>query len=332
MGIARIVPSAWQTVKNLSLGSSIFWSVVTDSPLSLKETSGRTNILILGIAGGNHDGANLTDTMIFLSVDTKTYAMTMVSIPRDIWVDSLKSKINSAYEFGEEKRKGGGLILTKAVVEDTLGQPVHYALLINFSGFTKMIDRLGGLDIEIENSFDDPKYPIAGLENDLCDGDPEYLCRYERLHFDKGLQTMNGEQALKYVRSRQAEGDEGTDFARSRRQQKMLTSFKNKILSYKILLSPGKILALQKEFGENVSTDIQTSEIDDLLKISRKLNSSKIKTLVLDTGDEKTGREGLLINPSAWEYKGAWVLVPKAGNWGEIQRYIDGELKETPSS
>lgn len=326
LGLFRLTPPAWQILRNFSLGSSIVWSVITDRPLNLKENSGRTNVLLLGRSGGELEGANLTDTIIFASTNLKTYETVVVSLPRDIWVDSLKSKINSTYEMGEEKRPGGGLILTKAVVSDLLGQPIHYAVLIDFSGFKKIIDLLGGVEIAVENTFDDYKYPLAGRENDPCDGDPTFQCRFEHLHFDQGIQHMDGERALKYARSRQAEGDEGTDFARSRRQQKALLALKNEILSRKTLLNLGKILALKRILGENMTTDISTSEIDDFVKIVRKQNSTKIKTLTLDTGDEKNGREGFLINPPSWVYDGAWVLVPRTGNFGEIQQYLKSQL------
>lgn len=326
LGLFKVVPATFSFLKNLSLGSSIVWSVVTNQPLSLKETEGRTNILVLGIAGGDHEGANLTDTLIFLSVNLKTYKATMLSLPRDIWADSLKNKINTAYEIGEEKKPGGGLILAKAVVSDILGQQIHYMVLIDFTGFQKMIDLLGGVDIEVERAFDDYKYPIVGKENDLCDGDLEYQCRYEHLHFDQGLQHMDGQWALKYVRSRQAEGDEGTDFARSQRQQKVITVLKAKMLSQETILNPGKILSLKKVLGENILTDIQTSEIDDFLKITRKVNSTKINTLTLDTGDEKNGQAGFLVNPPVWQYDGAWVLVPRSGDWKEVQQYLNSQL------
>lgn len=327
LGLVKIVPPTFDFLKKFSFGPAMIWSVITDPTPRLKETEGRTNILLLGRAGGDHDGADLTDTIIFLSVNLKTSEITLISLPRDIWAPSLKDRINTAYEIGEGKRKGGGLILSKAIVSDLLNQPVHYAVLIDFSGFKKMVDLLGGLQVDVENSFDDYKYPIEGKENDLCDGDPEFSCRHEHLHFDKGTQFMDGERVLKYVRSRQAEGEEGTDFARSKRQQKVLLSLKNKILARETLLNPGKILSLEKLAGESIVTDIQTSEFDDFLKIARSQNLAKMRTLTLDTGDKNKGRDGLLINPPISAYNGAWVLAPRSGDWQEIQSYIKSQLQ-----
>ena len=81
-----------------------------------------------------------------------------------------------------------------------MGQPVHYALLIDFSSFKKAIDVLGGVDVNVERSFDDFHFPIEGKENDSCNGDPTFSCRYEHVSFKKGWQKMDGDTALKFAK------------------------------------------------------------------------------------------------------------------------------------
>ena len=276
---------------------------------NLRNTNRRTNVLILGSGGANHAASDLTDSLIFASINLDTNETALLSIPRDIWAESLKAKINTAYHYGEEKKKGGGLILAKATVSEVLDQPVHYGFLLDFQGFVKAIDLVGGIGIEVERTFDDYKYPIPGKE----DAEPEEL-RYEHLHFDQGLQHMDGERALKFVRSRYAEGEEGTDFARSKRQQKMLLALKNKLFSVKTILNPKKIKELIKIFGDSIDTDIDEKDYPEFLKLALKLDQSKIKTAVLD--------ENLLYNPPNDKYDGQWVLVPKSGSWQEIQDYV----------
>lgn len=326
LALFKVLPPTVNFFKNLATNSSIVWSVIFQKELKVKQSEGRTNILLLGIPGGDHEGATLSDTIIFSSINLKTKDILLLSLPRDIWVASLNDKINTAYALGEEKRKGGGLVLAKAVVAEILGQPVHYAVRIDFSGFERGIDLLGGMDIEVERALDDYKYPLAGRENDDCEGDPEFLCRFEHLHFEKGWQHMDGKTALKYVRSRQAEGEEGTDFARSRRQQKLILALKEKALSAKTFLNPVKMLKLKENFGESLKADISEKEIDDFIKLALEINSAKIRTAALDTGDPKTGRPGLLLNPPIWEY-GAWVLVPEGGNWEKVQEYVRCEIE-----
>ena len=109
---------------------------------------------------------------------------------------------------------------------DVLGIPIHYNVTINFEVFKQIVDTLGGIDVEIENTFTDSEYPIEGKEDD-----PVIANRYETVTFTKGLEKMNGERALKYVRSRHGDGAEGTDFARSKRQQKVILAIKDKLMS-----------------------------------------------------------------------------------------------------
>src|SRR5690606_8070895 len=139
-----------------------------------------------------------------------------------------KGKINRAYSDAEIKQEGGGIILSRAVVEKVLDQPVDYVLRVDFSGFVQAVDMLGGIDVKVDRTFDDYEYPVSGKETDTCGFEGEefekratdssqleaFPCRYEHLHFDAGVQSMDGETALRFVRSRHATGAEGSDFAR----------------------------------------------------------------------------------------------------------------------
>jgi len=114
--------------------------------------------------------------------------------------------------------------LSKQIVSEVTGQPVNYALVIDFSGFQDIINTLGGIDVTVDRSFTDTKYPIAGKENDTCGADPTLACRYLTIHFEKGPTHMIGATALEFVRSREGDNGENTDFARSARQQKVIAA------------------------------------------------------------------------------------------------------------
>jgi len=274
----------------------------------------RTNILILGKGGKGHDAPDLTDTVIFASITHTDPSLSLVSLPRDIWIPELRAKLNSTYYWGNQKKDGGGLILTKSTVESIVGQPVHYGLVIDFSGFMRIVDVLGGVEVDVERGFVDEKYPIAGKENDECDGDPEYKCRYETIRFEKGTQTMNGETALIFARSRNAEGDEGTDLAREIRQQKILAAIQTKTLSSEVLFSPKKIISVWEVVRESVETDIDPS-VGAILARRLFQTRNQIKSYVLS--------EDLLINPPIqFKYDNLYVFIPKAGNWKEVQSWV----------
>lgn len=328
--------------------SSLFpllWDVFFNKEIKLDKTNHNVNILLLGIGGENHDGPNLTDTIMFASLDTDNNMVRMVTIPRDLWVPDLKAKINTAYSTGESKRKDGGLVLSKAVVAKVLGQPVDYVLRIDFNGFVKAVDLVGGLELDVERTFDDYEYPIEGKEADPCGHTEEeveelatssaqleaFPCRYQHLHFDKGFQKMDGKTALQFVRSRHAKGPEGSDFSRSKRQEKVIKAFKDKIISLDMFINPGKIVDLYDVLKNSIHTDIKDEEFDDFIKLSQKLRGADIQTLVLDAGDEKEKREGLLFIPDSFNnFQNQWVLIPKAGdgNYSDIQGNVICFVKE----
>ncbi|CAN5160025.1 hypothetical protein BH09PAT1_BH09PAT1_4690 [soil metagenome] len=324
----------------------VAYQVAFNKNIDLKKTQDeRVNILLLGIGGGSHDGPNLTDTIIFASIDPKNKKVTMVTLPRDLWVPDVNGRINSIYPKGLDQGKEKGLMYAKAEIGKILGQKIDYGFRIDFNGFIKAVDRMGGLDITVDRTFDDYAYPVTGKEDDPCGFDEikiaslsaelatgsateleTFPCRYEHLHFDKGIQHMDGTTALKYVRSRHAIGPEGSDFSRSKRQEKVITAFKDKIFSAGTLLNPLTLVSLYDTFQASIDTDIQKGEYDDFVKLAQKMKGAMMKNYVIDTGDESEGRPELLINPpvSADQYGGAWVLVPKAGprDYSEIQAYV----------
>ena len=288
----------------------------------VREINGRTNILVLGKGGEGHDAPDLTDTILFISLNRDEKRITMISLPRDIWFPALRTKLNSVYYWGNKKEDGGGIILAKSSVEEILGQHVHYAVVLDFSAFKKIIDVLGGVEVEVETSFIDEKYPITGKENDLCDGDSDYKCRYETLRFVQGGQMMDGETALKFARSRNAEGDEGTDFARQKRQQKIIKAIEERILNREILLSPTKLFQLKNAFLSNIETDIKEDETSVIARYF--LNSrNNLASHVLP--------EELLDNPPKLsKYDNLYVFVPKKEDpsassglsWSEVHEWV----------
>lgn len=331
-------------VRNISKVTPFLLQLIFNRDISVSKTDGSINILLLGIGGGNHEGPNLTDTIIFASINPDKNSVVLVSIPRDLWVPELKQKINTIYAIGEDKRKGGGLILTKAILSRILKQEINYGFRIDFDGFIKAVDAVGGLDVNVDKTFDDYEYPVEGKESDPCGHKEEELqplatassqlevfpCRYKHLHFDFGLTHMDGKTALEFVRSRHAQGEEGTDFARSKRQEKVILAFKEKIFSAGTLLNPTKIMSLYSLLKSSIDTDIPQDQFDDFVRLAGKMKQVPIKRLVLDQGDEELKRYGLLDNPPLEEeYKSQWVLIPRIGNgdFTEVQDYVDCEIE-----
>lgn len=301
------------------LGS--FWENSTSAvtrmltgPRSLKKDEGVTNFLLVGIdRRSRNENSFLADTLIIASFNHKTEKATLLSLPRDLWVKG--TKINAIPALGDQSAyPNGGMQLLADTLEETISIPVHYYARIDFEGFEKGIDAISGIDIFVDTAFDDYMYPRAGYEN------APWEERFEHLHFNEGLQRMDGVTALKYARSRHALGPEGTDFARARRQQKVLLAVKNKVLSTETLFDFGRLRELYFALTENVFTNVEIAELPLFFNLAKNFEGQKIETFVLDGGD---GPGGLLYSPQDIEnYGGAWVLVPKAGDFSEVQEFV----------
>ena len=318
-----------QLIKNPRIALSFF----RDPSGELKSTDGRTNFLVLGIdkrdnvsytylgpSGKQEHNGFLSDTVIVASVNLDTKKTSLISVPRDTWVSipswnnfpASEGKINSAYSLGDTYSfPGGGLKLTEKMVSKHLGVPIHYGIRVDFAGFKKAIDTLGGIDVKVEKSFDDYRYPVSGKEAVKC-SDGSFNCRFEHIHFDAGLTHMDGVTALKYARSRSGTNGEGSDFARAHRQQKVIQSFLKKALSINNLLDPIKVNKLFSGFGETVETDFDIASIPALVSLAKEADFKEMKTFVLDPSSN------LMYTPNASLYGGAYVIIPKNG-WGQVK-------------
>lgn len=304
------------------------------------------NILLMGYGGPGHEGAYLTDTMMVIHIDLKQRKALLLSIPRDIWVkvptksgDDFHAKINSVYQMGlfENKYpdiptiylgKQGAGDLIKTVVGQITGLPIDYYAALDFEGFRRAVDILDGVDITITKPLDDFEYPIAGHEDDLCGKTEEDLpelekiatespqlafpCRYEHLHFDAGKTHLDGEVALKFVRSRHAEGD-GGDFGRANRQQQFLQAVKEKVISIGFI---PKIIPLLDELDTHVRTDIPLEITNKFLGQAKYSGEYIMSTLVLS--------DDTFIKPAISD-DGQYILIPKGGldRWDDIKTWIN---------
>jgi polyisoprenyl-teichoic acid--peptidoglycan teichoic acid transferase len=281
----------------------------SEAPLK-GEAENRINILLLGMGGAGHDGPYLTDTIILASFQPSSNQVSMFSIPRDLLVEIPGYgywKINNANAFGEQKDENNGADITKQVVANTFDLPVHYYVRIDFSGFEKIIDEIDGIKVEVDRSFTDYQYPT----NDH---------KHQVVSFEQGFQTMDGDTALKYVRSRHGNNGEGSDFARSARQQKVIQAFKNRILSYNFLLNPNKIKKVSTKLSEHLRTDMEFWELLKFAKIFKDINMETVTNHVLDDSP------GGYLYPSIVNQ--AYVLKPRGEDFSQIQFLIKNIFNE----
>jgi polyisoprenyl-teichoic acid--peptidoglycan teichoic acid transferase len=279
--------------------------------------SGRTNLLVLGYGGTGHDGAYLTDSIILISLIPSDRATTIISVPRDLWVQippnsGQYAKINTAYQDGfyngyngmTAGRDAGGQEAADKI-SAVLGLPITYWLTMDFDGFRSLVDALGGVDINVPVGFT-ARYPA----ND----DPTINPNWKIIHFNAGPQHMDGEQAIEYARARYVVSplSQASDFARSVRQQLLITAILGR--AKQIGAWPGLLdatTALQNAIYTNLS-------VTDLGLFGEKLNFAHAARIGLSDQNVLVGSQSS---------DGQDILLPANGDWSSIQQYIASNLK-----
>jgi len=231
------------------------------------EKKERVNVLMLGIdRRPGETGPWRTDTMILGTIDPNSETAGMLSIPRDLWVSIPgfeENRVNMANFLGESKQyPGGGPALAKKTVEYNLGVPVNYYVRVDFGGFEKLVDTIGGLDIDVEKDIIDDTYP-----------DEAY--GYDPLYIPAGRQHMDGKLALKFARTRHG----ASDFERAKRQQQVLLAIRDKALQLNLL---PKLPELMVILADTIETDLQPSDILTLAQAASKVGRDKVKSSFVD--------------------------------------------------
>src|SRR3989344_1797449 len=302
-------------------------------PIPTPEVPTSYNLLLIGYGGGGHEGGELSDSLIVAHLDPLAKRVALVSVPRDLWItlptggsNRENRKINHAYVLG-------GSTLAKQAVSTVVGLPIQYFISVSFDGITQAIDELDGVTVDVPVAFDDYFYPVPGKEIETCGKTPEevgvilttlsgfeidkqFPCRFEQLHFDAGKQLMDGERALKFVRSRHS-AQHGGDFARSQRQQALLLGIRDRLLSLGAL---NDAVAFFNQLSHTIQTDLNEEAILVLKDSAGNLSDYQYRSIQLTTDN------ALTLTTSS---DGQSILVPKegAGHWARIHAYIAGAIE-----
>ena len=238
----------------------------------------RLNILLIGAdeQGGGHN----TDTLITVSIDPVTKQVAMFSIPRDtvdlpvpsgparnVWGRSYRGKINSFFVQnrgrsdlwpGNDRTRGYNAL--KAMIGELYDLDVKYFVEVNFNGFKKVVNAVGGVTINVQVPVVDDSFPGS-------------TGRSQRLYIPSGIQHMDGDQALRYARSRHT----STDFDRGARQQRVLLSLREQADPQALIPRlPELVAALKKA----IRTDIPLDQIDKLLGLASQIDTANIRSYV----------------------------------------------------
>ncbi len=346
---------AGSVMDKISIGKGgIFSSVMKSLPgaeSKLKgEEDGRINILLLGMRGEHVDGGGLlSDTIMVLSIhpgdgkEDKSRA-SLVSVPRDLYVTvpgtSDKQKINAVHYYGEQRGKGQGMEYMKQIISEITGQPIQYAVTINFKGFEDLVNAIGGITVHLDEPF------AEGLqfhEPQVCDpyvytvptkppqyqnkwyvrqDGSRYITKSYLLCYNKdeecggvfelpvGDSQLDGEKALCYARARY----KSNDFERAKRQQEVIKQIKTQALSLGLLSDFTKIDGVMNSLGDNVRTDMEAWEMKRMFDLYQKIGDAALTQKVLDTTEE-----GLLYHPENSAPEAGYILLPQGDTYDKIK-------------
>ncbi len=294
-------------------------AALSDNPDPAKfntEGDGRFNILLLGRGGAENEAPDLTDTIVIASIDIQNQTASLLSIPRDTWVNvnGDTMKINAAYSLSKqqatykgkskEDAENAGISTAISAVRNVAGVPIHKYVLSDYKAFRDVVNALGGVDVN--------------LPSPIIDG-------FTGWTFKAGPQTMNGDRALEYARTRQ--GSARGDFDRNENQRKLLIAIRQKAMSTGIIANPVKLNNLASAVQKNIRTDLSIDEARTLFNKTKGLSDSNIKSLDLAKPDDPlitTGNIG-----------GQSIVRPVAGlfDYSKIRSYsrtnmIDPFLKK----
>jgi polyisoprenyl-teichoic acid--peptidoglycan teichoic acid transferase len=307
--------------KALAFGSAISPKAPLSTDTGYMNTSNRTNLLIMGYGGGTHDGAYLTDSMLIVSVLPQSHHTSLVSVPRDLWVQyppnsGNYTKINAVYELASNNNansEAGGEAADQKVSFIT-GLNANYWLTIDFTGFKKVIDSIGGIDVSVPDSFN-ACYP----KNDDAAVDPSWITA----QFNKGTQHMDGNTAIEYARAREPMEVCGlgtsenlaelTDFGRSARQQIIVKA----------------VLAKVKQASTWPHLYDAMSALQQTIHTNMSLADLSAFALKMDLSDPNAAHIGLsnqnvLVDGQSDD--GQDILTAANGDWNAIPAYIQQHL------
>lgn len=211
------------------------------------------NIVLLGSDRRPNSGAWRTDSMIIVSVDQQNKIVRLLSIPRDLWVYIPAhgyNRINTADLWGELAKTGGGPERVKQTIYQNLGIPIHYYVRVDFQGFIKIVDTVGGLDIDVE-------------------------CPLPDISLTAGIHHFDGKHALRYARSRKS----SNDFDRGRRQRKVLMALWEQALTLDVV---PRLPELWVTMADSFKTDLPLEQVINLAYLGTQIKRQHIRSRAID--------------------------------------------------
>lgn len=234
------------------------------------------NVLLLGSDTAHPTNAGRTDVILIMSINRTANTVSMLSLPRDLYVyipDHRVYRINTAFGYGEQEGgagQGGQLLIE--TIRYNLGLEIDYWARVNFSGFQRIIDDLGGVDIAVDCGIQDWRLIEPGL-------DPTVEENWSLYTLPVGVHTLDGDLALWYARSRRT----SSDFDRGRRQQAIMRGIWRRLNELGLYT---QIADVWPQILENVETNLTLGDVLQLAPLAATIDTSRLASYVLRPNQE----------------------------------------------
>jgi LCP family protein required for cell wall assembly len=271
----------------------------------------RINVLVLGTDQVSNRGNApvLTDTIMISSLNLSSGEISLFSLPRDLWHVSYATRINALYAYGKDRYPTEPERFPREVIEEMTGVHIQHTFVITLDTLAQLIDQVGGVEIDVKEGFVDPQFPRSDVDIAKVH-DPKLL--YETVEFKPGKQQMDGNQVLKYVRSRHAQNDQGTDNARSSRQQEVIQALIVKFRDPQFYRDLPRLGRLYRFYNERFSKIISVQEaigiIHLLLPLKDQIHLSQGAPSIFPQE-----ANGVITHPPVSKYKNQWVYEIRDG-------------------
>jgi len=277
---------------------------------SPKSQSNQTNFLILGTdeLTSRGDVPPLTDTMLLVSLNLKSGKINLLPLPRDLWSSEYQTKLNALYSYGEDHTPGHPEFFVAQTVSALTQMPINYTVVISMNQVKQLIDILGGVKIDVPEAFVDEQFPRSDVDISQV-FDPEQL--YETVEFKTGEQVMSGETALKYMRSRHSQSEQGSDTDRSLRQQLVFKSIIDQFLDTKSWINTVSVGQLLVIYQNDLAKYLP---LPDAVGLGKQLWSVRQHIAIsfhsLSIAPEDPS--GVIFHPAEYLYQNQWVWAIKS--------------------
>ncbi|MDA1079262.1 MAG: LCP family protein [bacterium] len=246
----------------------------------------------------------LTDILLLASLDLKSGAVHLLPLPRDLWNENYKTKINALLAYGSDRSPDSPEQFPKQVIEEMTNVPIDFTVVLAMDTLAELVDTLGGVAVSIPTSFVDTEFPNPDVDIST-ERDPKKL--YKTVSFSKGTETMSGERLLEFVRSRHSESEEGTDLARNQRQQIAFAAILDAATAESVIKNPSRIGKLFSFYENHFRSALP---INDMAAIGKAVLENSVSGVTIESHSlsiQSRTEAGVLVNPDIRTTKNIWL-------------------------